>query len=406
MVDPQSAAKIRDLEQRMAAMPGSRIFVGLAEEYRRAGRFGDALATLRNGLEAHPGYLSARIAIARLFQEMGRNQEAMDAFTSVLASDRENLVASKALAELHARLGNAVEAVKKYKLYRALAGDRSVDGKIAALEQQARAETAAAPAPAPEPSAAPEARMFDPLNFPDFVDFTLEPDTPPPLSLSTLDFEPSGDLPVSIETTRPFRVEAGMLAEPASLGSAPAEHEPSSGASVPLEQPGADDFRDEAGLPEASALPELPEAGEALADAVEASSDDAVQTSPVVVEASFPDAIAAFDDAVEASPDSGEAYPDATEASSDASEVSSGVSMPEIPPSRTLAALYERQGFAEDARRIYERLEADSPGEGGFRSPPAAEPPPTSALIPRATRREALERWLSRVKANAAPSAR
>jgi hypothetical protein len=71
MKDLQSEARIRDLEQRMAAMPGSRIFVGLAEEYRRAGRFADALAILRNGLEAHPTYLSARIAIARLYQETG-----------------------------------------------------------------------------------------------------------------------------------------------------------------------------------------------------------------------------------------------------------------------------------------------------------------------------------------------
>ena len=132
MADPQSAARIRDLEQRMAAMPGSRIFVGLAEEYRRAGRFSDALATLRTGLEAHPSYLSARIAVARLYQEMGRDDEAIDAFARVLATDRENLVAAKALGDLYARRGNAVEAVKKYKLYRALAGDRAIDAKIAA----------------------------------------------------------------------------------------------------------------------------------------------------------------------------------------------------------------------------------------------------------------------------------
>jgi hypothetical protein len=160
----------------MAAMP-LRIFVGLAEEYRRAGRFSDAMATLRNGLEAHPTYLSARIAIARLYQETGRVQEAIDAFSKVLVSDRENLVAAKALGDLYGRQGNAVEAIKKLKLYRALAGDRSVDERIAALEREANPEPAAphdvpgppsfppAAAAAPAASSSAASRLFDPMNY-------------------------------------------------------------------------------------------------------------------------------------------------------------------------------------------------------------------------------------------------
>src|SRR5512140_1944151 len=150
-----SEERIRDLEQRMAAMPGSRIFVGLAEEYRRAGRFADALAILRNGLEAHPTYLSARIAVARLYQETGRVDEAVEAFSKVLAADRENLVAAKALGDLYGRQGNPVEAVKKFKLYRALSGDRSVDERIAALEREVKSETGPAIPAAPIKSPAP-----------------------------------------------------------------------------------------------------------------------------------------------------------------------------------------------------------------------------------------------------------
>src|SRR5580765_163981 len=203
MKDLQSEARIRDLEQRMAAMPGSRIFVGLAEEYRRAGRFADALATLRNGLEAHPTYLSARIAIARLYQETGRVQEAIDAFSKVLVSDRENLVAAKALGELHGRQGNSVEAIKKLKLYRALSGDRAGDAQIAAREREVKAEpaaphvsatpaappvtVAAAPAAAPGAPSAAESRLFDPMNYADTSGaFDLGPNST--LALSTLDF--------------------------------------------------------------------------------------------------------------------------------------------------------------------------------------------------------------------------
>jgi predicted regulator of Ras-like GTPase activity (Roadblock/LC7/MglB family)/tetratricopeptide (TPR) repeat protein len=139
MAGPDSEQKITEMEDKLFAMPGSRIFVSLAEEYRRAGRFEDALGTLRTGLASHPGYLSAQIAIARLYQEMGRSGDAIEAFSTVIASDRENLVAAKALAELYLARGDRVEAVKKFKLYRGLSGDHSLDDQIAGLEREIRA---------------------------------------------------------------------------------------------------------------------------------------------------------------------------------------------------------------------------------------------------------------------------
>src|SRR5512142_2672428 len=215
MADPQSEARIRDLERRMAAMPGSRIFVGLAEEYRRAGRFGDALATLRTGLESHPTYLSARIAIARLYHEMGRDDEAIDAFAGVLAADRENLVAAKALGDLYSRRGNAVEAVKKFKLYRALSGDRSIDDRIAALEKEAKPE--APPPPPPPPSAPAEPRMFDPINFSDSsAEFRFDPNAT--MSLSTLEFSP--------EPTPPAELDAPSGPGPSTAAETPAAEPP------------------------------------------------------------------------------------------------------------------------------------------------------------------------------------
>ncbi len=134
MADPESDDRIRDLEQRMAAMPGSRIFVGLAEEYRRAGRYEDALNTLRKGLEGHPTYLSAQIALARLYQETWRTDEAIEAFSRVLSMDRENLVAAKALSDLYENAKNPIEAIKKLKLYRAISGDKSIDDRIGKME--------------------------------------------------------------------------------------------------------------------------------------------------------------------------------------------------------------------------------------------------------------------------------
>lgn len=101
MPDPGSEERIRELEERMAAMPGSRIFATLADEYRRAGLHEAALHILQTGLTAHPTYLSAHIALARLYQEMGQTENAVEAYQKVLATDRENLVAAKGLAEIH-----------------------------------------------------------------------------------------------------------------------------------------------------------------------------------------------------------------------------------------------------------------------------------------------------------------
>jgi tetratricopeptide (TPR) repeat protein len=169
MADPTADARIRDLEQKLAAMPGSRAFVALADEYRRAGRLAEALTTLQAGLAVHPSYLSAQVAVARVYHEMRRGPEAIEAFNRVLAIDRENLVAAKSLAEIYQADGNRVEAIKKWKLYRALSGDKLADEAIAALEQQ----PAAAP---PESEPEPVAEMAPAEVFPEVEEAAASPE--------------------------------------------------------------------------------------------------------------------------------------------------------------------------------------------------------------------------------------
>jgi len=111
-----------------------------------------------------------------------------------------------------------------------------------------------------------------------------------------------------------------------------------------------------------------------------------------------------------------DAFPEAEEmAAADEfpSEPGEGSSeMPDLPPSRTLAELYERQGFPEEARQIYDRLDAEPEGGSLSRAdrfaPPAepAEAPPGQAMDPRSRKRHAIEAWLSRVKTNASAGAR
>jgi tetratricopeptide (TPR) repeat protein len=136
VAEPTAEARIRDHERRLDMDPGSRLFVALAEDYRKIGRLKDALSALQKGLLAHPGYVAAQVALGRVYLEAKQSTDAIATFTKVLVADPGNLVAAKSLAEVQLARGEHLEALKKFKLYRALSGDRKVDEIIARLEPQ------------------------------------------------------------------------------------------------------------------------------------------------------------------------------------------------------------------------------------------------------------------------------
>jgi len=157
VADPSAESRIRDLKRRLELEPGSRLFLALAEEYRKNGQLPSALSTLQKGLLAHPGYLSAHVALGRAYLESGQITEAIATFSKVLANDPGNLVSSRSLADIYLSRGESVEAIKKYKLYRALSGDRTVDETIERLELDLAppppsADTRAAAPPPPPPT--------------------------------------------------------------------------------------------------------------------------------------------------------------------------------------------------------------------------------------------------------------
>lgn len=161
MAEQTPEARIRDLERRLDLDPGSRLFVAVAEEYRKLGRLRDALSALQKGLLAHPGYVAAQVALGRVYLEANQPTDAIATFTKVLVADPGNLVAAKSLADIQLARGDKLEAVKKYKLYRALSGDRKVDPLIAELETQV------APRPVTPPRTAPVEPPPPPPSFQD-----------------------------------------------------------------------------------------------------------------------------------------------------------------------------------------------------------------------------------------------
>ena len=117
MSDTPRIKRIEDLRRRADRDPASIVFAALAEEYRRAERFEEAIATCREGLEHHPAFLSARVTLGRALIEVGELEEAKDVLKHVVNAAPENLAAIRALAEIHSRQGELDEE----KVYSAMA---------------------------------------------------------------------------------------------------------------------------------------------------------------------------------------------------------------------------------------------------------------------------------------------
>ena len=95
--------RIEELRRRVQADPASIAFAALAEEYRRAGHFNDAIETCVAGLKRHPSYLSAHVTLGRALIEVGRFDEAAQELQLVLKAAPENLAAIRGLADIHHR---------------------------------------------------------------------------------------------------------------------------------------------------------------------------------------------------------------------------------------------------------------------------------------------------------------
>ena len=107
--------RIEELRRRVEKDPASIAFAQLAEEYRRAGSFEEAVATCRGGLATHPSYLSARVTLGRALFELNNLDEAQTELEHVLQHAPENLAAIRGLGEIHHRKGELGQALSYFK---------------------------------------------------------------------------------------------------------------------------------------------------------------------------------------------------------------------------------------------------------------------------------------------------
>ena len=106
--------RIEELRRRVQLDPASIAFAALAEEYRRAGRYEEAIATCSAGLQRHPAYLSAHVTLGRSLLEVGQYDEAREELAHVLRLAPENLAAIRGLAEIQHRRGELPESHEQY----------------------------------------------------------------------------------------------------------------------------------------------------------------------------------------------------------------------------------------------------------------------------------------------------
>ena len=106
---------IERLKEKISRDPNSKLFVPLAEEYKKAGMLDEAIEVLVNGLEIQPGYLSARVSLGKIFIDRGMMHEAQTEFEKVIGAIPDNLYAHKKLAEIYRDLGEKDKSVREFK---------------------------------------------------------------------------------------------------------------------------------------------------------------------------------------------------------------------------------------------------------------------------------------------------
>ena len=106
-----AAKDIEKLKEKFEKDPNSKLFLPLAEEYRKEGLLDQAVEVLQQGLEKHPAYTSARVLLGKIYFEKGMAEEARKELESVVASVPDNLFAYKKLSEIYRDTGETALAI-------------------------------------------------------------------------------------------------------------------------------------------------------------------------------------------------------------------------------------------------------------------------------------------------------
>jgi tetratricopeptide (TPR) repeat protein len=102
---PLTAQELSALEHAFAADPSSDAYRPLTEAYLAAGRFMEAMVVCKKGVKAHPDDPAARLLLARVYADQGKDRKALEELQAILAAYPTFAAASRMAGVLHLRLG-------------------------------------------------------------------------------------------------------------------------------------------------------------------------------------------------------------------------------------------------------------------------------------------------------------
>ena len=356
----KETSEIAKLTDRIAKDPKSKLFVPLAEEYKKAGDLEMAIHVLTEGLKSNPGYITARSSLGRLLLERGDLAGAQKELEEVIKAIPDNLLAQRKLGEIYILQGRGSDALQRFRTCLTLnPGDKELTSLIADLEAgrdvvskipkpkvlmslgTAPADVSVPPAAGKAPSAALTEKPVTPA-----LSETPAAEPPKPPAEQRGEPLPAGPAPGPLQSNAVISPEAAVPAppmpEPALRNEAEVAEEiveleeveaPAEEGMIELEEPvvmqePADDLPLQETVTPSDGLFEL---SEAVAEAVPAPEEEPVATWAAE-------------------------HPSARQEKAPAPEESS-----DDINTNTLADLYIAQGFYEKAIEIYQGMLADDP---------------------------------------------
>ncbi len=153
----KDTSEIAKLTERISKDPKSKLFVPLAEEYKKVGDLEMSIHVLTEGLKNNPGYVTARSFLGKLLFEKGDFAGAQKEFEEVVKAIPDNLMAQRKLADLYILQNRPADALLHYKTVLSLnpkdqetaslvsdvEAGRDVKARIAGPKPQAQQEEAA-----------------------------------------------------------------------------------------------------------------------------------------------------------------------------------------------------------------------------------------------------------------------
>ena len=112
----KETSEIAKLTERIEKDPKSKLFVPLAEEYKKVGDMEMAIHVLTEGLKNNPGYVTAKAFLGRLLFEKGDLAAAKKEFEEVVKAIPDNLLAQRKLGDIYALQEENVSAISHYSL--------------------------------------------------------------------------------------------------------------------------------------------------------------------------------------------------------------------------------------------------------------------------------------------------